>query len=150
MAEGLDSQDEEEAEELSPAVFPPSPASSQDPTVNHPHPVSTRSPHEAIRVVDREASRFIDQDIAQALAADAAFLEDPAMSLGEGALQPLGAGYEEGYELPALSAGGTISKVLPLRPVIHFQLVKVSGCCSTCESFACPNATLTFMRCCGT
>ena len=61
--------------------------------------------------MDRAISRSIDQDIAQALAADAAFLEDPAMSLGEGALQPLEGGHDEGYELPALTAGGTISQV---------------------------------------
>lgn len=64
--------------------------------------------------MDRATSRSIDQDIAQALAADAAFLEDPALSLGEGALQPLEGAYEEGYELPALSAGGTISEVQAL------------------------------------
>lgn len=58
------------------------------------------------------ASRDVEREIAEALAADAAFLEDPAMTLREGALLPLEAGQEEGgYELPALSAGGTISKV---------------------------------------
>ncbi len=107
MAEGLDSQDEEEEAELSPEASHPFPAPSQD----APQPVSTKSPQQPIRVVDRATSRSIDQDIAQALAADAAFLEDPAMSLGEGALQPLGLGHEDGYELPALTAGGTISKV---------------------------------------
>lgn len=33
------------------------------------------------------------------------------MSLREGALLALEAGQEKGYELPALTAGGTISKV---------------------------------------
>lgn len=61
---------------------------------------------------DASASRDVEREIAEALAADAAFLEDPSMTLREGALLPLEAGQEEGaYELPALSAGGTISNV---------------------------------------
>ena len=65
-------------------------------------------------MIDRAAAQAIDQDIAQALAADAALLEDP-LSLGEGAMHPVGAAYEEGYEQPALTAGGTISKVMSLH-----------------------------------
>ena len=44
------------------------------------------------------------------LMADAALLVD-SVSLGEGGLQPIGMGDEEGCEQSALTAGGTISKV---------------------------------------
>lgn len=125
MADGLDSQDEEEEAEQSPSGSHPSPTPSHDPAARAAQSVPVRSPHAPIREVDRATSRHIDQDIAAALAADAAFFEDPALSLGEGALQPVGGGHEEGYEQPALSAGGTISKVQPPMPAIitHDQLI---------------------------
>ena len=126
MADGLDSQDEEEEAEQSPSGSHPSPTPSHDPAAGSVQSVPVRSPHAAIREVDRATSLSIDQDIAAALAADAAFFEDPALSLGEGALQPLGGGHGEGYEQPALSAGGTVSKVQPPMPPLithhHFIL----------------------------
>ena len=126
MADGLDSQDEEEEAEQSPSGSHPSPTPSHDPAAGSAQSVPVRSPHAAIREVDRATSRSIDQDIAAALAADAAFFEDPALSLGEGALQPLGGGHEEGYEQPALSAGGTVSKVQP--PMPPSSLIITSSC----------------------
>jgi len=115
MADGLDSQDEEEEAEQSPSGSHPSPTPSHDPAAGSAQSLPVRSPHAAIREVDRATFRSIDQDIAAALAADAAFFEDPALSLGEGALQPVGGGYEQ----PALSAGGTISKVQPPHASPH-------------------------------
>ena len=94
-----------------------------------------------MREIDRATSRSIDQDIAAALAADAAFFEDPALSLGEGALQPVGGGHEEGYEQPALSAGGTISKVQPPMPVliIHHHFILCQHGCLQLHSKAQPS-----------
>ena len=118
MAEGLYTDEEDEAE-ASPAASGAYSHSSntdahehqQTPTQLQPRPqVGQRLPEPKRQ--DAAASRDLEREIAQALAADAAFLEDPSMTLREGALQPLEAGQEEGgYELPALSAGGTISKV---------------------------------------
>ena len=126
MAEGLDSDEEDEAE-ASPARSHPSEAYSNSSDANEHRPRSQLqpSPHFVARPDSRQqdaASRDLERDIAQALAADAAFLEDPSMSLREGALQPLEAAQEEGgYELPALSAGGTISKVS--RPLGTIRLL---------------------------
>ena len=118
MAEGLYTDEEDEIE-ASPAASGAYSHSSDTDAHEHPQPpphpqteppVGQRLPEP--RRQDAAASRDLEREIAQALAADAAFLEDPSMTLREGALQPLEAGQEEGgYELPALSAGGTISKV---------------------------------------
>ena len=117
MAEGLYTDEEEEAEP-SPSASHPSTAHSHDSQAGaHPERPSTQ-PQQVPQTLDRPApkqddaaSRDVEREIAQALAADAAFLEDPSLSLREGALQPLMAGQDEGFELPALTAGGTISKV---------------------------------------
>lgn len=131
MAEGLDADEEEEAG-ASPAGSQPAELYSHDSDANAeaqrqrcvalPQPVSQAADKASGRQQDA-AARQLEQEIAQALAADAAFLEDPSLSLREGALQPLLADQDQGYELPALSAGGTISKVshlsAPQRPAIH-------------------------------
>ena len=132
MAEGLYTDEEDEAEASPAASGAYSHSSDTDAHENHrpptqpqpqPKPQVGQGPPEPRRQ-DATASKDLEQEIAQALAADAAFLEDPSMSLREGALQPLEAGLEEGaYELPALSAGGTISKVShPLGAVSHLPL----------------------------
>ena len=114
MAEGLDTDEEEEAE-ASPSASHVSEAYSHDPESEAPRRFSAApqpAPHSTHRPERHDAaSKDLEREIAAALAADAAFLEDPSMSLRDGALQPLEMGQEESFELPALSAGGTISKV---------------------------------------
>ena len=117
MAEGLDTDEEEEAEP-SPSALHPSEAYSHDSQARAQQPRPSPLPHPVPQTLDQPAPRRhdaasmdLEREIAQALAADAAFLEDPSLSLREGALQPLLAGQDEGFELPALTAGGTISKV---------------------------------------
>ena len=130
MAEGLYTDEEDEAEASPAASGAYSHSSDTDahehhrpPTQPQPQPQGGQGLPEPRRQ-NATASKDLEREIAQALAADAAFLEDPSMTLREGALQPLEAGQEEGaYELPALSAGGTISKVShPLGAVSHLLL----------------------------
>lgn len=115
MAEGLYTDEEDEAD-ASPAASAAYSHSSDTDAHEHHRPLiqpqPTRQVGQRLPEPQRQDAADLEREIAQALAADAAFLEDPSMTLREGALQPLEAGQEEGaYELPALSAGGTISKV---------------------------------------
>ena len=131
MAEGLYTDEEDDAD-ASPAASGAYSQSSDTDAHEHHQPPTQPQPHPQVgqgipepRRQDAAASRDLEREIAQALAADAAFLEDPSMTLREGALLPLEAGQEEGgFELPALSAGGTISKVSQATACSHPLLTR--------------------------